>query len=131
MADWSSTGSTTYYAAYERVYITYEPTYECSNTNDLYQTKIGLITADEVMYAGGTGYNYNYGYYLYTGNHYWTMSPYYFYSGHAFVIFVSSGDILDNSWVPSSLIGVRPVINLTADVTISGEGTIDDPYTVN
>ena len=130
MADWSSTGSTTYYAAYERVYITYEPTYECSNTNDLYQTKIGLITADEVMYAGGTGYNYNYGYYLYTGNAYWTMSPLNFNRGDASMFYVDWGGDLSRILVYSAY-GVRPVINLSADVTITGGGTISDPYIVN
>ena len=33
---WISTGSTQYYAAYERLWVTDQPTYECRNNNDLY-----------------------------------------------------------------------------------------------
>ena len=126
---WVSTGSTQYYAAYERE-SNKIPTYECSNSNDLYQTKIGLITADEVMYAGGSNAN-NYGYYLYTGNHYWTISPYNFYASNsnAYVFLVNSnGDLRINH--VSSTYGVRPVINLSTNNTITGNGTINDPFVV-
>ena len=127
---WVSTGNTQYYAAYERVYTTRQPTYECSNSNDLYQTKIGLITADEVMYTGGSGSNRSY--YLYTGNAYWTMSPSYFSatSRSAKTFFVSSdGNPNGNGTVDSSN-GVRPVINISPNVTITGSGTIQDLYVV-
>ncbi len=128
---WSSEPSSTfYYAAYERR-SNGTPSYECSNTNDLYTTKIGLITADEVMYAGAAGTTTNYGYYLYTGNYYWTMSPYYTYSsGDAFVFAVYSAGQLDNFGVDRTL-GVRPVICLTTNNTITGSGTISDPYVVS
>ena len=130
---WSSQPSRSIsYAAYERRR-NGTPSYECSNTNDLYTTKIGLITADEVMYAGGTSSN-NYGYYLYTGNYYWTMSPSSFSVGGsrlAVVFLVSSTGGLSNS-NSNSKYGVRPVINLRADVTISsGDGTSSNPYTIS
>ena len=128
---WVSTGSTQYYAAYERVYTTRQPTYECSNSNDLYQTKIGLITADEVMYAGGRRNTTNYGYYLYTGNHYWTISPYNFNASfstaHVFYVY-SNGYLLHNNVILTY--GVRPVINLSTNNTITGNGTINDPFVV-
>ena len=47
---WVSSGTTFYYAAYERIWTNDAPSYECSNTNDMYTTKIGLITADEIAY---------------------------------------------------------------------------------
>ena len=125
---WVSTGSTQYYAAYERR-SNGTPSFECSNSNDLYTTKIGLITADEVMYAGGTGSS-NYGYYLYTGNYYWTMSPYYFDStGFAYVFFVSNYGYLNNYGVLGAG-SVRPVISLSTNNTITGSGTINDPFVV-
>ena len=130
---WVSTGSTQRYAAYERLYTIRQPTYECSNSNDLYQTKIGLITADEVMYAGGRNAT-NYGYYLYTGNYYWAMSPYYFNatSSSACVFFVSSYGLLNYNSVDYSTPGVRPVINLKATTTISsGDGTAQNPFIVD
>ena len=126
---WSSvTSSTIYYAARERISTNRRPSYECSNTNDMYTTKIGLITADEVMYAGGTSSS-NYGYYLYTGNYYWTMSPFYFNGPSAYVLFVDSDGWLFNYNV-NSIRGVRPVINLNANITITGSGTISNPYVI-
>ena len=94
----------------------------------MYTTKIGLITADEVMYAGGTSSS-NYGYYLYTGNYYWTMSPFYFNGPSAYVFFVDSDGWLFNYNV-NSIRGVRPVINLNANITITGSGTISNPYVI-
>ena len=120
--------STIYYAAYERIWTNRRPSYECSNTNDMYTTKIGLITADEVVYAGGRGGTNNYGYYLYTGNYYWTMSPYYYPNAYVFIVSSNGqlgGNCVDNTW------GVRPVINLRSDITISGgDGTASNPYVV-
>ncbi len=132
---WVSSGSTIYYAPYERIVSTHQPTLKCSNTNDIYTTKVGLITADEVMLAGGVGGTNNTSYYLYTGQYYWTMSPYYFNvvgsSSWASVFCVVSTGSLDIGWV-DNLYGVRPVLNLSADVTISGgNGTSETPYVVS
>ncbi len=127
---WVSSGTTFYYAPYERIVSTHQPTLKCSNTNDIYTTKVGLITADEVIFAGGTTSS-NSSYYLYTGQHYWTISPY-FYSGRASVFLVRSSGNLNYYWVDSATPGVRPVLNLSADVTISsGNGTSETPYVVS
>ena len=130
---WSATPSTNiYYAPYERVYTTHQPTLKCSNTNDIYTTKVGLITADEVMFAGGTPSSNN-SYYLYTGQYYWTMSPYRFNAANsnAFVFAVWSDGLLDRGNVDWTALGVRPVLNLSADVTLTGSGTQTDPYVVS
>ena len=81
------------------------------------------------MYAGGTSSS-NYGYYLYTGNYYWTMSPCHTSSsGNAYVFYVSSaGRFASNS--VNGAFGVRPVISLSTNNTITGSGTIQDPYVV-
>ena len=128
---WSATPSSTiYYKAYERLITNKTPSFECSNTLDLYTTKIGLITADEVMYAGGTSSS-NYGYYLYTGNYYWTMSPYSYGSVGAVVFYVfSNGNFAYRNYVYGTY-GVRPVISLSTNNTITGSGTISDPYVVS
>ena len=128
-SNWVANGSTFYYAAYDRVYGSTQPTLQCSNTNDIYTTKVGLITADEVRMAGGT-ISSNSSYYLYTGQTYWTVSSSY-YNGYARVFAVySTGNPGD--WGANDTIGVRPVLNLSADVTISGgSGTMDNPYVVN
>ena len=129
---WSATPSSTiYYKAYERLRTNKTPTLECSNTNDIYTTKVGLITADEVAMAGGVYNTNNTSYYLYTGQNYWTMSPRDFGNWNAFVFIVHSSGYLSGNTVYNSN-GVRPVLNLSADVTISsGDGTMNSPYIVS
>ena len=91
-----------------------------------------LITADEIMFAGsGYGASYtNRSYYLYTGEYYWTMSP--FFATSALVFYVdNTGGYLGGHNVGNAS-GVRPVINLKADTPFEegGEGTSSKPFTV-
>ena len=94
----SGTGAGTtqsYYKAYNRNSTNKTPTLKCNQVNDRFTKEttvsgvtgngaltypIGLITADEVAYAGGLYYQSdgsanNSKYYLYTNNTFWTMSP--------------------------------------------------------
>ena len=114
-------------------------TLKCSQKNDRFTVDdeeigngdltypISLITIDEVYLAGG--YDSNSSYYLYTGNSYWTLSPFGFVDNGAFVRRVSD----DGS---SSVVSVysssraRPVINLKAGSLKMGSGTALDPYRV-
>ena len=140
--------TTTYYGAYIRLIVnqnSVSPTFECENDSDLFTTSgssdgngaltypIGLITADEVVYAGGSWFSNNSSYYLYTGQNYWTMSPLSF-SGNwseARVFYVYLSGSLGNGRA-NYTIGVRPVINLRSDVTISsGDGTASNPYVIS
>ena len=139
------TGTTyTYYGAYIRLITNKAPTFECENDRDLYTTiesgggngaldyPIGLISVDEVAYAGGVHNKLNQSFYLYTNQYYWTMSPYTYGSdGHStrtrvFYVYPNSyqGDYV------GGIYGVRPVINLKADVQLTGTGTATDPYVV-
>ena len=136
----------TSYMGKKRIEIDINPSLKCTSSNDLYTQMsanngnhkltypIGLITADEVAYAGGVYGTNNTSYYLYTGEYYWTMTPISFYSSSiAFVYLITdsifSGGFFGYNWVNESY-GVRPVINLRADVQLSGSGTASDPYTV-
>ena len=134
--------TTTYYGGYIRlVNSTKSPTLKCKNSSDLYTVSgsgkgnkalsnpVGLITADEISIAGGLYTRNNSSYYLYTNQAYCTMSPLYFPSNTAEVFFVNSDGGIGHSWVNSGY-GVRPVINLSADVKITGTGTSDNPYIV-
>ena len=101
-----------------------------SKGNRALQYPIGIITADEVAYAGGVYYKNNSSYYLYTNQNYWTMSPYRFRGGNAWVFSVTSSGQLTSSFLNNTK-GVRPVINLKANVQIStGSGTSSDPYVI-
>ena len=136
--------TTTYYAGYIRLITNKQPTFECSNSSDLYTTSgssqgnkalqypIGLITADEVAYAGGVYGTNNTSYYLYTNSVYWTMSPCRFSGGTASVFSVTSTGQLSNALVTITVLGVRPVINLKSNIQFSeGNGTSDKPFVVS
>ena len=113
----------------------------CSNQNDRFTVDdeetgngdltypIGLVNTDEVYLVGGHNYT-NYGYYLYTGNEYWTMSPNYFSGSNATVRFVYSNSYASDNYYVGSSSGVRPVINLKANSLTSGDGTANNPYVV-
>ena len=58
------------------------------------------------------------------------MSPYLFSGIYAGAFYVRSNGDLHYNNVSSTSTGVRPVINLTSDVTLSGTGTASDPYIV-
>lgn len=138
----SGTGTTrTYYAPYNRLFTNKTPSFECTNNSDLYTTTgsedgnkalqypIGLISTDEVAYAGGVYNTSNSSYYLCIRNAYWTMSPS-SYSGSAGVFCVGSNGRLGWYGVRSA-VGVRPVINLRGDLFVTGTGTSTDPYEVS
>ncbi|MCI9280877.1 MAG: hypothetical protein HFI49_01260, partial [Bacilli bacterium] len=130
---WSSQPSSTfYYAGYDRSGAksasSVSPTLSCPS-GDVYTLKVGAITMDEVVMAGGKWGTANSSYYLYNGNYYWTMSPYSTSSNpYASVFIVYS----DGNLASANANGVRPVINLKADTTFSdGNGTLDNPYVVS
>ena len=137
--------SATNYQAYLRIG-NGSPSLSC-NKNDIYTTDefehgngaltypIGLISADEAMLAGISNWftSGNINNYLCTGEYYWTMSPTYFESefngAGVYMFYVTSNgslDFYDGDWA----IGVRPVINIRADVALSGSGTTSDPFKV-
>ena len=83
--------------------------------------------------AGGLYNSVNTQYYLYTGQTYWTLSPSYFNStlAYARAWSVNSSGYLHPWDAVSTGCGVRPVVNLSADVLISGgDGTAINPYVV-
>ena len=124
---WAIDGSSFYYAGNKRLYTDYAPALSC-NSGDVYTLKVGLITADEVEFAGGKNVD-NKSYYLYNGHNYWTMSPNRWYGPYTLVFFADVNGQLNNTNVDFPY-GLRPVINLKSDVTFTGNGTIDNPYVV-
>ena len=116
------------------------PTLKCANNNDKFTksttigngklTKmIGLITTDEVIYAGGKFNTTNKEYYLYSGTFYWTMTPYSFASGCANVGRVDDYGYLSVLNVDYTY-AVRPVVSLKSDAISGGSGTVASPFFV-
>lgn len=114
---------------YFRVNISNIPTFNCLGTKN--NSKIGLLTVDEIIYAGSTVNETNQYYYLYNesiGNSWWTLSPakdsvegLYFYE-------ISSDGKINSTSTGESTKNIRPVINLKKDIEMSGEGTKEKPY---
>ena len=136
-----------YFGAYTRLDTNKTPTLKCQNAKDMFTVDasngngalrypVGLITADEMAYAGGVfdygSSNTNSSFYLYTGQNYWTLSPYKFSGTYSFEFVLNSTgnlDYFDGS--DDSNVGVRPVLALKAGTaTTGGSGTATDPYIV-
>ena len=136
----SGTGTGTSYTQYHWYTSSNGIRLTCPNQNDRFTVDdevtgngdltypIGLVNTDEVYLAGGYSSN-NSGYYLYTGNYYWTMSPSSFSGSYAHV-----RDVLSNGYAGyysvNGSYGVRPVINLKADSLKLGDGSAGNPYMV-
>ena len=136
------------YGAYNRLASTKQPTLKCPNDNnggklskftvddtingngDL-TYKIGLLTADEIAFAGSIAYTYNRSTYLQenTGTTWWwSLSPYYFNGSNAYVWYVGSGYLnYDRVYFYN---GLRPVISLISSTNVTGDGTSENPYVV-
>ena len=135
ISSWSSTRKKYFYGSYGRTYGSWNPSLKCSNELDKYSvanrtlsSSVGLITADEIVLAGGINAN-NSSYYLYTDPAYWTGSPYIFFSNSDSYVFVNSSGLLGIGRVTESY-GVRPVISISKDANLSGNGTWNNPYVV-
>ena len=142
LTSWNSKG-TTYYGANGRVWNNpVSPDYKCPVASDKFTTTtakgngklsypVGLITADEITFAGLPAGKTNNSFYLYTGDYYWAGSPIGFGDGFYAREFVVYGDgILDFDYVDSNG-GVRGVVSLSSESKLLGSGTYNDVYTVN
>ena len=137
------------YGAYNRLASTKQPTLKCPNDNNGGKLskftvddttngngnltyKIGLLTADEIAFAGSISGYYNRSTYLQenTGTTWWwSLSPLNFYGDYAYVWVVGSG-YLSYSNVNNGYGGLRPAISLISSTSVTGNGTSDNPYVV-
>ena len=110
------------------------PSLKCNGELSKINSKVGLITADELAFAG---YAYNIGNtttYLQenaTNTYWWSLSPYGFDVGSAGVWGVNgSAGYFDNYNVRGTS-GVRPLISLKSTTNVTGEGTSSAPYIIS
>ena len=143
--DGVSTTQYSYFGAYKR-FENNNPQFTCPEpSRDLYTTAdssignkaltypVGLITYDELVFAGMDNRHINKLSWAYSTQHYWTFSPSLFDAtyGVAGEWFLNSAGFL-NLWNSvASGFGARPVINLKSDTLITGGiGTGSDPFVV-
>mgnify|MGYP004499833619 CR=1 FL=1 len=148
-----STSTRFFYATFARAYTNYAPTYDCTETSDAFSVDntsakltypIALMTADEIMRAGGkfeTSLPSPYAwYYLNSANDsitgkkvWWLLSPESWNGGyaHVFVVRGSSYPGYLYDYFVSGTYGVRPALSLKSCVKYaSGNGSANDPYTI-
>ena len=130
----------TYYGATQRLVGTSGsaggtgPSLKCNGELSKINSKVGLITADELALAGYAYAKNNTTTYLKenaTDTYWWSLSPNHFHGGYASVWNVdgSYGDF-DGSRVNNSY-GVRPSISLKSTTNVTGEGTSSTPYIIS
>ncbi len=101
------------------------------NGNGKLTYPVGMITAEEIAFAGAVLWQTNTSYYLYNGVNNWSFSPSSFYNWGAYEFYLnSSGDFGNNSVAVS--LGARPSISLKQGTVLSGgNGTSTSPFIVN
>jgi len=133
-----------------------QPTYKCAQKSDAYTLSysnggdsgygnelltnpIGLLTADEVSFAGGAFMLENTSYYLHTGSPYWTMSPGDIDKGNpeehiVDAIIVNSDSTMGFRYLSDDTqhtVNVLPTISLYNDTIVdSGTGEYNNPYII-
>lgn len=119
------------FQGYTRLQINQIPTFIC--LGESYSSNIGLLTADEVILAGGMINTANNAYYLYNAN---ITDKYYTLTGSGGAnnkLELYMGEI--NGSISAANDGVlfrsvRPVINLIKNVEVTGIGSEVDPYKI-
>ena len=108
--------------------------------NELLDKPVALMTADEVAFAGGVYEINNESAYYFrnslgesaTGNiWWWTMTPYNFSGVRASLFLVDGSEhpgYLAYAYVDNNVGLSRPVLSLKGCVTLTGEGTTENPY---
>ena len=94
-------------------------------TNDL-----GLITADEIVLAGGRPYSDNAAFYLYNNMVYWTASPEIFLNNSIGMFAIGTTGMLYSSDASFVDYAARGVVSLSSDARLLGSGTYNDVYIV-
>ena len=132
------TGTNFYYSAGNKFYVTKTPSYICETTGksgEIDINKVGMLSFDEMVYAGG-GNKTNSNYYLIDNAieyWWWGFSPIYFDGGEGAADFITLvdpfGDIGSAYGEESNYL--RASVSLKSGVLISGGiGTIERPYLV-
>ncbi len=141
--------SNTPYSAVNRIWHEKTPSLKCINVNDRFTVNvkngngaltypIGLITADEIIFAGSSMFEISVGVFYYTDNQkiyldnyysFLTMTPLAYLGPDGYSHGVYSHGYIDFSLYPNDST-VRPVISLKPDAITGGDGTMNNPFTV-
>lgn len=110
-------------------YEDYTSNFKCTtdkNGYGLVYASVGLITYDEVVHAGGYPLEANSDYYLVSSSPTMSLAGF---SSYGNIWMISSQGNLGPTKISNNF-RLRAVINLVANVIVTGSGTIDNPYIV-
>ncbi len=110
------------------------PSLKCNGELSKINSKVGLITADELAFAGYAKGLQNTTTYLQenaTDTWWWSLSPSDFVGSLASVwsVYGSDGSLIN--YVVGNTRGLRPSISLKSTTNVTGDGTSEDPYIIN
>ena len=129
----------TYYASFQRLESAdgttggTGPSLKCNGELSKITSKVGLITADELAYAGYARGLLDTTTYLQenaTDTYWWSLSPCDFKDDGARVWTVGFGSVVRGA-VEDTYYGVRPSISLKSTTNVTGNGTSDTPYIIS
>ena len=130
----------TYYGATQRLVGTSGsaggtgPSLKCNGELSKINSKVGLITADELALAGYAYAKNNTTTYLQenaTDTYWWSLSPNAFVGGRADVWDVCGSDGIFGDYFVNDTYGVRPSISLKSTTNVTGEGTSSTPFIIS
>ena len=110
------------------------PSLKCNGELSKITSKVGLITADELAFAGyaiGTGNTTTYLQENATDTYWWCLSPYNFNGSNANVWSVVGSSGRFGSSSVNTAGGVRPSISLKSTTNATGNGTSDSPFIIS
>ncbi len=130
----------TYYGATQRLVSKSDsaggagPSLKCNGELSKITSKVGLITADELAFAGyaiGTGNTTTYLQENATDTYWWSLSPYNFNGSSAGVWGVFGGSGYFYGSRVDGTYGVRPSISLKSTTNVTGKGTSSSPFIIS
>jgi len=128
----SYTGSEDYiFESSQRLEINHNPTFSCLGNKQ--NSKITILTADEIEYAGGIIGVVNNNYYLHKDNissFTWTQTPAKGNKDEFYPYILDSNGSINDTIIGTQRGLVRPVITINKNVSVDGNGTIDSPYEI-
>ena len=110
------------------------PSLKCNGELSKINSKVGLITADELAFAGYAKGLQNTTTYLQenaTDTWWWSLSPVVFNNGYAYGWGVGGSSGSFDYIIVYGTRGVRPSISLKSTTNVTGEGTSSSPFIIN
>ena len=110
------------------------PSLKCNGELSKITSKVGLITADELAFAGYVNGIYNTTTYLQenaTNTYWWSLSPFAFNGDYARVWYVGGSLEGFSQGMVTNVFGTRASISLRSTTNVTGNGSSESPYIIN